>query len=118
MKTFGKDLKGNDKIGFIKPSYKLNPWDFKSNPKDRIKTLFASYLSAANLENLSCLKCGSTEMVEMHHVRLLKDLNPKLSEIDRLMSKRRRKQIPLCRLCHLNHHKTSKTWGKKMSTTK
>jgi len=48
-------------------------------------------------------------MVEMHHVRLLKDLNPKLSEIDRLMSKRRRKQIPLCRSCHLNHHKTSKT---------
>jgi len=48
-------------------------------------------------------------MVEMHHVRLLKDLNPKLSEIDRLMSKRRRKQIALCRSCHLNHHKTSKT---------
>lgn len=31
-------------------------------------------------------------MVEMHHVRLLKDLNPNMSEIDRLMSKRRRKK--------------------------
>jgi len=30
IKTFGKDLRGKDKIGFMKPSYKLNPWDFKS----------------------------------------------------------------------------------------
>jgi hypothetical protein len=44
----------------------------------------------------------------MHHVRLLSDLNPKLSEIDRIMLKRRRKQIPLCRFCHLDHHKNFK----------
>jgi thymidine kinase len=98
-------------VGFLKPSYKINTWDFKSNPKDRIKTLFASYLSAATLNDISCSKCGSTERVEMHHVRLLSDLNPKLSEIDKIMVKRRRKQIPLCRSCHLDHHKTHKPWG-------
>jgi len=46
----------------------------------------------------------------MHHVRLLSDLNPKLSEIDKIMAKRRRKQIPLCRKCHLEHHKNEKPW--------
>jgi hypothetical protein len=109
---FGEDLKGKDKIAFFKPSYKLNLWDFKSNPKDIVKSLFATYLSAASLDNLSCSKCGSTERVEMHHVRLLSDLNPNLSEIDKLMIKRRRKQIPLCRQCHLEHHKTLKSWSK------
>jgi hypothetical protein len=101
-------LKGDGKVAFLKPSYKLNVWDFKWTPKDRIKTLFSSYLSAANLGNMSCSKWGSSERVEMHHVRLLSDINPKMSEVDKLMAKRRRKQIPLCRSCHLDHHKTSK----------
>lgn len=113
IKRYGGNLKGEDKIGFLKPSYKINVWGFKSNPKDRIKTLFASYLSAATLDSLECVKCGSSYRVEMHHVRLLSDLNPKLSEVDRIMAKRRRKQIPLCRACHLEHHKNSKPWGKK-----
>jgi hypothetical protein len=41
----------------------------------------------------------------MHHIRKLSDLNPKLSEIDRIMIKKRRKQIPLCRPCHMEHHR-------------
>ncbi len=40
----------------------------------------------------------------MHHVRHLKDLNPKLDLIDKLMASRHRKQIPLCRECHLRRH--------------
>ena len=34
IKRYGGNLKGEDKIGFLKPSYKINVWDFKSNPKD------------------------------------------------------------------------------------
>jgi hypothetical protein len=113
LSEFGDDLKGKGKTAFLKPSDKLNVWDFKSNPKDKLKTLFASHLSTAGLGNISCYKCGSNERVEMHHVRLLSDLNPKMSAIDKLMAKRRRKQIPLCRLCHLDHHKTLKSWSKK-----
>jgi group II intron reverse transcriptase/maturase len=113
IEKYGKDLQGKDKIAFLKPSYKMNLWDFKSNPKNRIQTLFASYLSAATLGALNCSKCGSLDRVEMHHVRLLSDLNPKLSEIDRIMAKRRRKQIPLCRSCHLEHHKLFKPWKTK-----
>jgi group II intron reverse transcriptase/maturase len=112
----GKDLKGKEKIGFIAADYGLTPWDFKT-PSDTplrgqhnkvsengiINTLYAESISVASLENLSCSNCGSKYRVEMHHVKYLKDLNPKLSKIDALMDKRRRKQIPLCRECHLSH---------------
>jgi len=112
---FGKDLKGKDKIGFMDAEYGLAPWDFKTpsdtrSPQNKvsesgiIKTLYAESISVASLENLSCVKCGSKYRVEMHHVKYLKDLNPKLSKIDALMAKRRRKKIPLCRECHLSHH--------------
>jgi hypothetical protein len=43
----------------------------------------------------------------MHHIRYLKDLNPKVSKIDELMIKRRRKQIALCRACHMKHHSST-----------
>lgn len=51
-----------------------------------------------------CRACGSTESVEMHHVRHLKDLNPKLSAMDAIMAKIKRKQIPLCAPCHRKVH--------------
>ena len=125
---FGKDLKGKDKIRFMDAEYGLTPWDFKTpsftnsppsvlksyrqrlNKKSEsgiINTLYAETISVASLENLSCAKCGSKYRVEMHHVKYLKDLNPKLSKIDALMAKRRRKQIPLCRECHLSHHSSA-----------
>jgi len=110
IEKFGTDLKGTDRISFFKPSYRTNTWDFKKSPIDKLKALYASYISAATLDALECSKCGSTDRVEMHHVRLLSDLNPKLSEIDKIMAKRRRKQIPLCRKCHLEHHKNEKPW--------
>lgn len=113
LSKYGIDLKGKDKTAFVKPSYKINIWDFKANPQDKIKTLYATFLSAASLENLSCTKCGTNERVEMHHVRLLSDLNPKMSAIDKLMAKRKRKQIPIRRLCHLEHHKSQKPWRRK-----
>lgn len=42
----------------------------------------------------------------MHHVRI-KDLNPKANQIDKIMAKKR-KQIPLMRECHMNHHNKKK----------
>ena len=111
--TFGKNLKGNDKIAFVEPIYKIKVWDFKTPDcaKDNgisknglITTLYADKISLASLDNLECAICESDYRVEMHHVRMLKDLNPKISKIDQLMAKRCRKQIPLCRKCHMEHH--------------
>jgi len=85
-KEFGKDLKGKDNISFVKPTYTINVWDFKgitSNLKDSvisnglIKTLYAESISVASLEDLECSICNSNYRVEMHHVRQMKDLNPK-----------------------------------------
>lgn len=51
----------------------------------------------------------------MHHIRQLKDLNPKLSKIDALMAANRRKQIPVCRTCHLDIHSSKSRTKKKLS---
>jgi len=107
-KKFGKDLKGRDKIGFIKITYKIKPWDFKTSTKDYIKTLFTDKISIATFDNLVCSLCGSNYRVEMHHIRQLKELNPKLSKIDALMAARRRKQIAVCRSCHMKIHSSKK----------
>lgn len=47
-----------------------------------------------------CRICGSPNEIEIHHIRHLKDLNPKLSTVHEIMAKLKRKQIPLCRICH------------------
>jgi hypothetical protein len=64
--------------------------------------------SLATLNNLSSSKCDSIYRVEIHHVRALKDLNPKIKGIDKLIINANRKQIPLCRVCHMEKHKTKK----------
>lgn len=87
---------------FLKPSYKLT-FRFLINSSPVIQTLYGSK-SIANLDGLECSVCESNVNVEMHHVRHLKDLNPKLDMIDKLMASRKRKQIPLCRICHVDKH--------------
>jgi nicotine oxidoreductase len=103
---FGKDMKGKDNHGFTKAIYGKKPLNFKSGVKSPLLRMFANGISKASLEKLECTKCGSGYRVEMHHIRMLKDLNPKASLIDRIMAKKRRKQIPLCRKCHMEHHGT------------
>jgi hypothetical protein len=45
-KKFGKDLKGSDRIGFMKRTYKVITWDVKTASKDYIMTLFTNSPSA------------------------------------------------------------------------
>lgn len=112
LKEYGKDLKGKDQRAFFKPPYTTNVWDFKVSTSPKLSSLFTSGISAASLNNLRCVKCDSDIQVEMHHVKMLENLNPKLSEIDRIMARKRRKQIPLCRICHMDHHTKHPNWGK------
>lgn len=97
---------GNNKTkdaSFLKPSYKIT-LKYLTNNTPIVKALYG-YKSIASLDNLICNICGSEYRVEMHHVRALKDLNPKLSAIDKLMATRKRKQIALCRECHMKRHR-------------
>lgn len=98
-----KDPKKDKIYSFLVPSYKIT-LNFLTNSSPIIKALYGS-VSLSTLDNLECTKCNSTYRVEMHHVRHLKDLNPKLDSLDKLMIRRRRKQIPLCRSCHMEYHR-------------
>jgi hypothetical protein len=102
-KKFGKNLKSPKGISFISPSYKTT-LQFKTKDYSTIQSLYSAK-SIASLMGLVCTNCGSTDMVEMHHVRAMKNLNPRLSFLDKLMVKANRKQIPLCKICHIQKHK-------------
>nr|ATI20532.1 group II intron reverse transcriptase/maturase [Juglanconis juglandina] len=97
--TMDKGKNGQKEMSFLKPSYKIT-LKFLTSSSPIIKSLYGSK-SLATLDGLVCSVCGSEYRVEMHHVRHLKDLNPKLSLVDKLMARRRRKQIALCRNCHM-----------------
>ncbi len=55
-----------------------------------------------------CEGCGSTEQVEVHHIRALKDLEKytgrEKPQWVRVMAARRRKTLVLCRTCHMDLH--------------
>lgn len=112
-KKFGKKLgvralKENEKpLAFIQPSYKLT-LKFKTKDNPVINTNIMT-ISQASLQGLVCQACGSDYRVEMHHIRKMKDLNPKANYIDKIMAKINRKQIPLCRKCHMEKHCNSKS---------
>jgi hypothetical protein len=55
-----------------------------------------------------CTICGSTEKLEMHHIRHLKNSNTKQKTykgFDQLVASLGRKQICVCRFCHEKIHK-------------
>ena len=56
----------------------------------------------------TCELCGSQHQVEVHHIRALKDLNPKgrkePPEWVVRMASRRRKTLVVCRACHEGIH--------------
>nr|QKQ12916.1 Cox3 [Sparassis crispa] len=109
-KKFGRDLKSPNGIKFLNPSHNTSITNFKvksqsENPIEIITNLYVTHKSLATLAGLECKACGSSYRVEMHHIRMMKDLNPKLNTIDKLMVKANRKQIPLCRSCHMKLHR-------------
>lgn len=107
-KKFGYFLKSPSGAEFIRPKYGIT-LKFNEKTGDIIQALYvnAPEKSVASLDNLSCSNCGSEYRVEMHHIRELKDLEPKKDAIDKIMIKINRKQIPLCRKCHMEKHKTN-----------
>lgn len=102
-----KENETNKKFSFFNPTRKINTNRFLLNANPNIQTLYSKSLSLARMENMVCSKCGKNYRVEMHHVRKMSNLNPKISKMDELMVRIRRKQIPLCRNCHMIiHHKS------------
>lgn len=112
--TYDKNLKGKDKHGFVKIVLGINTAAFNIKVDDISLKFNAGGISKASLEGLTCALCESDYRVEMHHIRKMKDLNPKINAVDKIMARKNRKQIPLCRKCHMEHHsnKSNKSHNK------
>lgn len=116
-KRAGGDLlkAGNIRIPFVyardvkKPdiSFSYTGRGFKTS-KDPYVYLNTRFERAHSALKGVCSICGATENIEMHHIRAIKDLKGK-DLTERIMMAINRKQIPLCRPCHLAAH------GKKTS---
>jgi len=84
----------------------------RKNPvmKDQVTITYPNRRSEIieRLLNDTCEVCGSKELIEMHHIRKLADLNKKgkreMPLWMKIMISRKRKSIPLCRKCHDDIH--------------
>ena len=52
-----------------------------------------------------CANCGTSQRVEMHHLKHLKTRNCSSCPFGKMMARINRKQVPLCRPCHQRVHK-------------
>lgn len=114
LKKYGENLeinyltsKGSTKsISFHFPIPTRNPMNFatKMEPRD---PLYAGLWKIRTIANLgeNCASCGSTQDLEMHHLKHIRTISVKLSTFDKNLAKINRKQIPLCKECHTKVHK-------------
>lgn len=106
LKTRRKLLKNHAELKLLLPhiSYGRPKKRFStSRVNDRVKVMFAKYKSMSKLKDLVCNKCGSNYKVEMHHIKPMRKRNKLKSKYDE--SFHNRKQVPLCRVCHMKQHK-------------
>lgn len=112
FRKYGKDLKVKSPDGERETS-----WPKISYNRPRSKRPFVAWNPNLLVDSLTrrlnrgrgdltgpCLKCGSWANIEVHHVRKLKDINRK-DYVGQMMARMKRKQIPLCRDCHVEHHR-------------
>lgn len=105
----------------IPPTYDPSSGSFATvkddNFLDRIKMV--NLRTSASFD-LPCCMCGSSDNINMHHLKHIRhtkyELIPREQFWARTMSLRNRKQIPLCRECHMNVVHRGKYGGMKLST--
>lgn len=78
-------------------------WQIGKKFKDPF-SIYANRVSRSRLE-ASCIVCGIKETVEMHHVKHIRKDSIRYEGFTRDMSLINRKQVPLCRKCHMKVHK-------------
>jgi len=74
---------------------------YNSTNFDPFRVKYYSVRSKATWDE-PCRICGSTEQIEMHHVKHIRKGN--VTGFTKIMSQLNRKQIPVCRKCHMNIH--------------
>nr|QVO51157.1 hypothetical protein [Ulva compressa] len=77
-------------------------WSTGKTFKDPFST-YANRVSKSGLE-ASCIVCGIKDTIEMHHVKHIRKDSIRYEGFTREMSLINRKQVPLCRKCHMKVH--------------
>ena len=113
QKKFGKGIvtnitnrkKKNKLIKFIQPDLTRRPMRFLglNGYMDPFAALYLK-VSSRNIMDQKCASCGSSENIEMHHLKHIKTINLKLNKFDAAMARINRKQVPLCKKCHWDVH--------------
>lgn len=102
-----KRVKGIDKSQqFEFKELARKPMNFKISIKkweDPIRTKLWDISTISNIGEL-CANCGASENIEMHHLKHIKTINTKLNTFNKLLAKINRKQVPLCKDCHVRVH--------------
>jgi nicotine oxidoreductase len=78
-------------------------WKTGKNFKDPF-SIYANRVSRSGLE-ASCIVCGIKDTIEMHHVKHIRKDSIRYEGFTRDMSLINRKQVPLCKKCHMKVHK-------------
>jgi hypothetical protein len=83
-----------------------NKKDFKFNPFDYNVDYITYTKRTKLLSSSTCVVCASTQQVEIHHVKTFRQDNVDSINND-MIGITHRKQICLCRICHVNIHNDS-----------
>jgi hypothetical protein len=94
----------NVQLDFPPPKLRRSPMKFQgSTTKDPLRTKDWVVPTLSSLDQC-CSNCGTFQKVEMHHLKHLKTMNARLDSFGRMMARINRKQVPLCRPCHMLVH--------------
>lgn len=122
---FGKDIAiKNDKgkiiasfpdVALAKPKKFLVTPIADLNPFKRLDKLAQATFRTRESFDQACTVCQSTTNIEMHHVRKIRDASRAIKKdfLTAMMSRINRKQIPLCKVCHIKYHKGELTLTQK-----
>lgn len=105
----------------IPPTYDPSSGSFATVKDDNFldKIKMVNLRTSASFD-LPCCMCGSSDNINMHHLKHVRhtkyELIPREQFWARTMSLRNRKQIPLCRECHMNVVHRGKYGGTSLST--
>nr|YP_009710020.1 hypothetical protein [Coleochaete scutata]QFU80125.1 hypothetical protein [Coleochaete scutata] len=102
-----KDIKGPDLKPLAKDFGKRIIFGDSTLPDPLISLNWRTSRGTLALNSI-CAICGSNERIEMHHIRGLKYIKGK-TPVELMMMKAKRKQIPLCRIHHLEAHKRGRS---------
>jgi group II intron reverse transcriptase/maturase len=112
--NFGKDLKfvneKGKKYSIFRPNnLRMLPIDKRFNTKmnknidELLRQTWSNSLTRSQFDE-ACAICGTTENLEIHHIRSVKNVRVKTRTYAQWIGGFERKTIPLCKEHHINYH--------------